>query len=344
MMMDEQLNKLNRDAELIADALDWRDRLDSYPNDGELKKEFADWLAGGPEREAACARMQRVWDAAGEVESHAELAQMRETALANSPRRRTLWYSGIAAAALVLVIIGAVLVTPYFQNGQSLQTAAVSEFGETTYQTALGERSTVTLDDGSTVTLNTSSKMVVTFSADNRRIHLLEGQAIFDVVTDPDRPFEVRAGGQRIVALGTAFDVLLDRNDVRVTLVQGRVSVRGEDQKTASVTQLVPGQQLIASASIAPIVKQVDVERHISWRDGRLMFKNDTLADAIVEINRYTSQQLVLGDNTLASYRITGVFRTGQIDSFVAAVESSFPISATPAKNGIIHLHRARQR
>src|SRR5690606_15701139 len=102
-----------------------------------------------------------------------------------------------------------------------------------TYSTGIGQRSTVTLQDGSIVELNAQTRIKVAFGAERRSVQLLDGQAIFRVAKDASRPFVVHAGDREIIALGTAFDVRLDPSAMRVTLLEGKVAVRPEGSAAA---------------------------------------------------------------------------------------------------------------
>jgi transmembrane sensor len=91
--------------------------------------------------------------------------------------------------------------------------------------TATGERLNISLDDGSQVTLNTRTELEVTLTARERYIHLIHGQALFDVAHDHNRPFVVEADSRRFIAVGTAFDVRLDAGSVELTMLEGTVRV-----------------------------------------------------------------------------------------------------------------------
>ena len=196
--------------------------------------------------------------------------------------------------------------------------------------------------------MNTNSLIKLRFNenSDIRQLVLLRGQAHFEVRKDP-RPFEVLAGGHRIVALGTAFDVRLDAElGVQVTLMEGQVtvdevveSVANIATKTSTVpetstttetptrTDLKAGEQLIARHHEPPTVVKADLEQVVGWREGRLVFRDDPLRDAVKEINRYSTKQLFISDDErLETLRVSGVFRTGSTAAFVTALETFYPL------------------
>ena len=103
-----------------------------------------------------------------------------------------------------------------------------------TYATEIGERRSITLEDGSTIDLNARSKVKVRFSDGERNVELLEGQALFAVAHDVSRPFIVSAGHTRVRAVGTQFDVYRKRSGTTVTVLEGRVAIFGPPHPSAT--------------------------------------------------------------------------------------------------------------
>jgi transmembrane sensor len=240
-----------------------------------------------------------------------------------------------AAALIVALAIGAVVGTPPELRDQAVAWIDGSQgVARGSFQTAVGERSTVTLEDGSVATLNTNSKVEVAYNDGERRVRLIKGQALFEVAKNPHRPFVVFAGDRRIVALGTAFDVRLDDDRVAVTLVEGRVAVETATATTQpgltpakGRTELEPGEQLIAARGEPMSVKATNTDRVTSWRGGKLVFQDDALADVVREVSRYSRTRIVIGDERIGRLRVSGVFRTGQADNFAKAITEFFPLA-----------------
>jgi transmembrane sensor len=93
------------------------------------------------------------------------------------------------------------------------------------YATETGEQRTIALPDGSTVELDSRSKVRINYRPQERDIELLAGQALFRVAKDHSRPFVVQTDTTRVLAVGTQFDVYKHANGVTVTVVEGRVAV-----------------------------------------------------------------------------------------------------------------------
>ena len=206
------------------------------------------------------------------------------------------------------------------------------------YDTAVGERRIVRLDDGSSVSLDAASRMLVSFTDERRSVTLERGRAKFDVAKDPLRPFTVTAGSQSVVAVGTSFSVELLKDQLRVLLFEGQVAVvpraaaAGAIKAGRPVThtkQLLPGQELVADLSSgAAEVLPVETERSLAWEGGRVDFIDMPLADAVERINRYAASPIVIGDAAAGRHLVNGVFDAGDTDSFVKGVTSLYPLAA----------------
>lgn len=296
--------------------------MSSEPEEG-ARKEAARWYAELQDAEADPALWQRflVWErdpvnAAAFRQIEAALSTLDRTryaAPATQPRPdrpHTRWPVLAAFAATVLLAaLGAITI---LGNNTSQAHTDI-------YATRIGEQETVTLPDGSTALLNTASRIEVTYSKGARHIHLTEGQALFEVVKG-EAPFTVEAGGWDTTALGTTFEVYLPPEGVRVTLIEGSVSVTNDGAGEI----LAPGDQLTVTGETLT-KSRIDPTRALSWKSGMITFTDVTLAEAAVEMNRYSDIKLRV-DAQLADERLSGVFRAGDQEGFAAALEAFLPV------------------
>lgn len=191
----------------------------------------------------------------------------------------------------------------------------------TVYSTAIGEQATVTLSDGSSLTLNSNSRVHVNYLPDKRVVHLDRGEAFFTIAHDANRPFWVRSGDCWVRALGTQFDVYRKATNLQVTVSEGRIRVgadgklpdnvdSGETHATPFAT-LSAGQQvdLSSASAITRELSGEDLARVVSWRRGTLYFENRRLGEVVAELNRYTPRQIFLSDERLVALPIGGTFR-----------------------------------
>jgi transmembrane sensor len=315
----------------------WHGRLEDGEPDAHERERFEAWLAADPRHRAAYESVERSWTGLANAAMDERILSMRREALKKTPKtpktpKHRMRPTAIAASILVAVLVIGLLIRlgprGAYPNG--------AEFA-----TQVGQRSSITLADGSTVVLNTASRIRVAFDPQVRRVRLLAGQAWFEVAKNQRRPFVVEAGDRRVTAHGTAFDVRLEDHDqVQVTLIEGRVSVEALKAAGAAGSgpiervDLLPGDQLVAAVARPATKHKTDLAKATSWREGQLIFDDDTLETAVAEVNRYSTERIVLADPRLKSLRMSGVFIAGHTDSFVETVTGHFPIKATPDSDG----------
>lgn len=218
-----------------------------------------------------------------------------------------------------------------------MQAAASSNGG--LYRTGIGERSGVVLPDGSIATLDTDSQLRVAYSVAERGVYLLKGQALFEVAKGQPKPFQVYAGGKRITALGTTFNVRIEDGEVQVSMVEGVVRVRSfltMPKRGAPVQELTlrAGESLVTGPAQPAVVEAIDTSQVAAWRGGVLVFEDEKLSDAVAEINRYTDKPIKLADSSIGQYRVTGVFKTNDPARFAAAMGRIFPVEVDRDRSG----------
>lgn len=333
-------------------ALWWATRRQLDPVRFAADQGFSTWLAN-PENEAAWHEIARRVESIGAYATMPEIREMRRAALQRlrpgpAPRARIWAAAATLAASLLLALIW--IAAP---EGAGVRPAEIVRADAARrFATRIGERRDLVLEDGSRVTLNTASILETRYSPERREVALLQGQALFHVAHNPGRPFVVLAGNRRITAVGTSFDVRVRQGgQVDVLLVEGRVRVEPVARQgmariipALAVTDLEAGEQLIASGDGEPVVTAGDVERTTAWNRGILVFRNDSVGEAVREVNRYSGVQLVVDDPRVAGLRVSGVFPTARREDFVAALEALYPVSAEQESAGIVRLRwRARQ-
>jgi transmembrane sensor len=209
------------------------------------------------------------------------------------------------------------------------------------YSTGVGERRTLTLADGSVVTLDARSRIQVKYGDRERLISLEQGQARFDVAKEPSRPFRVKAGRETVIALGTQFNIELVARSVLVTLIEGRVAVMPDTGPRADADpqiNLTAGEALqVHQDGKAVRLPRVDVNRVTAWQNGKMFFDNEPLASAAERVNRYASEQIEV-DPSAANIGISGVFNAGDARAFIEAVTAYFPVKADETQGKTVRL------
>lgn len=231
---------------------------------------------------------------------------------------KSVWFRRLPMIAAALVVVG--LGTAWYLSGSRANT----------YRTSIGALATIPLADGSKVVLNTDSQIDVIFNSKGRSIKLRRGEAFFEVSKDLARPFVVEIADKRVVAVGTQFSVRRDEDEIRVYVEEGRVRIKrpGIASKAAE-TQLPAGfeAKTVKTALVVDRPTPAQVEQLLGWRTGYLRFRDASLADAVVEFNRYSLHRIVIQDPSIADIRIGGSFRTDDADGFLDLLRSGFPVN-----------------
>jgi len=345
MTSKDHLNLRWRKDPLLA-AADWIMREDAGLMTPEALAARDEWLAEHPDHVAAYDEGRKRIARFDTLAADPRILALSASALANRPRRlATSAWRMAAAFAAVTVLAGASLSAVPRDLLTTPIAAAVEQVvhpGAPVYRTEVGERSTVTLPDGSVATLNTDTVLRVAFTDKVRGVRLVRGQALFDVAHGKRIPFEVYAGDRVVTAVGTEFDVRVQGGAVKVALVEGRIrvgrltpSVPGKPRADVSMS---PGELLEVQGAQPVRIRNIDVARETSWRSGMLVFNETPLGDAVAELNRYSRRQLVVEDQTTAEFRITGGFKTGDIDKFAETVQEILPVDRMTSADGTIRL------
>ena len=309
-------------------AVDWLMRRAAGPLPQAEAQAFEAWLGACDENRKAYEEVEWIWAAAAAAEGEPRLQARR--------RRVQQSLGGLhvgrraVAAALVAAVVGAGGLGFHVLTGpRPLATQA--------FRTAIGQQATVTLPDGSLITLNTDTVVRTRANADRRLVYLDKGQAFFKVAKDRRHPFVVAAAGRTVTALGTAFDVRVDGGALKVVLVEGKVRVESEKPAPVSkappptpgapepagsqATEMSAGSQLVARTDGDWRLTRTDVARETSWLDHQMVFDDEALGDIVAEMNRYTTHKMVIDDPVLARRRLSGIYTIGDLAAFSEALK-----------------------
>jgi len=308
-----------------AEAAVWVARLHSDARSERTQARFRRWLAASPMHRQAFERMMRIWDAT------ADLRRIAPPEPVLRPTRRATVVSALTLSVAVLIVAAARLFMLPTKQGSP---------GLLTFATAVGERHSNTLADGSRIMLNTNSRVRVTLGRYIRQVTLDKGQARFEVAHDPSRPFSVRAGEQQIVATGTVFDVRWTDEHLIVVLVEGHLAILpGSAAPTAEALRIAPtleaGDRLEFETPSRAIKSTARIERDEAWVTGRVMFDSTHLGAAVAEINRYAPRPIELTDPALDSLLVSGTFSVDDSRAFVRAVADMFKLTLNETPDSI---------
>ncbi len=308
---------------------------------GEDEKELRLWLQASQDNRQIFQEMARLWD---RMDALSRLSELFPQVAQQAPATRRL-SSAIAASLILAGVVGLLAVvqlsTQELPNEETIP-VAVSNNAEGVYETAIGEYSSVQLMDGTQLVVNTNSLLRVKYTAQQRFIILERGEVHIDVAHDESRPLTVQAGDQLVQAVGTSFSIEL-RTDQNIELVvtEGKVLVgvrsdpiqNKQDWKPkilpSSSRSVSMGEQLITGPSVEELekIEPAEMEVKLSWREGNLIFRGESLQDAITEISRYTPVEFVFLDENLKKIRVSGLFKAGDVSGLLDTLRQNFNIT-----------------
>lgn len=293
---------------IAEEAAGWVARLQSSDATDLDRREFQLWLRRDAAHQAAYDELKTLW---GELKD-----------VPVSPGRLKKLRMSRRAATRNIVAIGLIAVLSI-----ALYRMGLVDRMRADHYTAVGEVRGITLADGSRVDLNTDTAIIIHYSATERRIELLRGEAFFDVVGNPQRPFIVGDAALTAKALGTQYSVRAPLDDALgdVRVEEGRVEV------TAGNDQLVLGAGDVASLTTQGrlAVTKTDVANETAWRSGKLVFSGQPLRDVLTTLERYRHGRIVVLDRLAAEQRVSGIFDLNDTDQALQVLQDSLPVSVT---------------
>jgi transmembrane sensor len=303
------------DERIHADAAVWVSQLHRPDRDTNLEARVRRWIAEDRRHAAAFESVTDAWQQTGNIPWH-PLQRVSESA-----RGRKRVRTAGAALAGMAALCGALACTIYLLRDDTLATGP-------------SEQRIVDLTDGSQVTLNANSRVVVQYNDRVRKITLATGEALFDVVKDRSRPFVVVAGPRKVIAMGTAFEVRREEpagSTFAVTLVEGHVAIEPISSPDTlpnatgnGVTLLNPGERLRFAGATNQSLDSPSIEGVTAWRRGQLIFDNTSLGEAAAEFNRYGTRQLAVDGTAAQSLRVGGVFKISDPYSFAQSMAGTY--------------------
>lgn len=295
--------------EIENEAAAWLARLSADRHAVGDEEAFRDWLAQGPDHQAAFENATMIWDLSGGLPHE----MLRDT-----PRHARMGRREVMAGLAVTAVAAGTFT--FWGRAEAK-----------VYQTAIGERRRVVFEDDSVATLDTDTCIAVKFNDSRRLVDLQRGRVNFQVSADGNRPFVVSGANETIVARQSNFDVRRDGEKMSVVLIDGHASV--ENGNRTSVLQ--SGQRLVASPQGIRLDKP-SLTPLLAWQKGQAILENEELAEAVAEMNRYSAVKLTIGDRAVTGLRVSGVYKVGDNLGFARSIARLLPLKVQQSGDRVL--------
>lgn len=346
--------------QIVEEASNWFVDFRVGDVDARSRQEFHDWLRRSPEHIQAYLDIAMTYadlpapNPNGEIDVPALIDHARSTADTNIvplkvPGSGVSGVSGLpqptnnsrASNARALAIAASLLLV-------AIALGSWHYIASDTYSTGIGEQRSLILADGSTVDLNARSRIRVRYTDDERSIDLIEGQALFQVTKNPQRPFIVHVKDTQVRAVGTQFDVYRKASGTIITVIEGRVAVVPDTAiafdapgsashiaitSTPPAAPLKPldvpaiflaaGEQLTVSpvapakAGIQPKPHTVNPTTATAWTHRQLIFENASLNEVAEEFNRYSTRPIIMETGDFDAFHVSGTYSSTNPESLL---------------------------
>ncbi len=240
--------------------------------------------------------------------------------------RRRGWNMTLRAVAALIVAVSI---------GAVAQTFIVKPTARV-FATTVGGREVIRLNDGSTIELNTDTVLKISPGGSARDVILEKGEAYFQIKHDAARPFVVTLGEHKVVDLGTRFLIRKEKDQLQVSLLEGRARFDAPMSKDTPSIDMRPGDVVSVKNGSVSVSRKADavLSSQLSWRNGVIVFDSTQLSAAAAEFNRYGGKTLVIADGA-AGLKIEGTFQLNNVEAFADAVHVAFGLRVEERANEI---------
>jgi ferric-dicitrate binding protein FerR (iron transport regulator) len=314
-------------------------RLFSGEADQVEKKKIEEWLGESAENKKLYADLREIWLSTG-IQNNADNYNLEEAILKfrgqisqerNQLKNQFNLQQFLKYAAIFIMALA--LPFSYYLGTRNVQT----DNSITTISCAFGDKSSIVLPDSSKVWLNSGSKL--TFNSDfksGERKVVLEGEAFFSVSKDKEHPFHVKTKDIDIEVLGTKFNLKAYPEEINITttLVEGSLEISSQTQ----YTRIKPDQRLVFNKENKKMVllEIKDTSADTEWKDGRLVFRNESLDELAPKLQRWFDVDIVFADEKVKQRRFTGVLERESILEVISYFDLSKYVDCRIQGNKII--------
>ena len=308
---------------VVDQAVHWFTLMNDPALASQYQNEFNVWYTRSETNRKAYKGIVSLWDKSGFTDSavnYVSPAVFPQASKASDKRGNRVFSATLALAATVVI---AVLLQVSFTNQSSVNSAE-----PVTYITAVAETKEVMLADGSRLTMGPGSEVTFAHTDQLRSATLVAGRAFFDVMKNPDLPFVVENGKNTVEVTGTEFEVSHFLDQTQVSVVEGSVSVSGQDASGYTLN-LKAGERIQAAYSGERVSEITSFSERdaLSWMKNRLVFGNTPMDEFFARIQPYIEDTIVANDERIALLSINTIVKTDNVESVLESLPAAYPLS-----------------
>lgn len=210
---------------------------------------------------------------------------------------------------------------------------------EKNYQTQYTNLKKELLPDGSIISIDTKSNIGITYFKNKREVLLQNGQALFEVAKDKNRPFIITSGKTSIEVVGTKFEVTNLDNTTTVSVLEGIVKIghiQNQFFEPQNITHLKKGEKIILdNTGKIHYLGETEIQEIAPWQNNELIFRKITLKNAFKDFSRYQNIEVEFKTKDIEDTLFSGKFNTKEIDKFLFAIQKIYPIKIKKEQNKI---------
>jgi ferric-dicitrate binding protein FerR (iron transport regulator) len=245
----------------------------------------------------------------------------------NITKKYTIWQltQRIAALLFLPLLFGSLLYNGWLGKNMHADTSWAE------IQCPMGVRTKFQLPDGSTGYLNSGSRLRYPVSFQNNRLVTLSGEGFFEVYHDKKSPFHVRTENLDIRVLGTTFNVAAYPEDTNEEVVLQTGEVEISDPKGTKIASLKPDQEFVLDCKNSKFkINSVIPDQYTSWKEGRLIFRNEKIEDMALRLSRWYNAEVVVDkrNSHISTYTYHGTFIDEQLEDVLKLLSITSPITA----------------
>lgn len=301
----------------------------------QLQEQFEQWLAASPHHKQAYDRYSRVITQAEILKSSRQTGEAITTNLVTRAPKRWMMIGAAAAAVILFAITISAGGTPIPGSDVVLSAHAAEPL-----MTKRGEIRSFELEDGSTATLDSNTRIEVSISPHARHVRVTEGRARVKVVNDV-RPFRLAAGQGVVTTNEGIVDVMVsDDRHALVELIDGKADIASASPGGSTVAvprSLRSGTALRYRTDDQQVhfTARPSVNSSAEWPSGWVEHRSVPLNQLVLEANRYALSPIILEDSHLGKLKVSGRFKINDTQVFLKNLADLFDLTIHRRPDGI---------